>query len=193
MSFSWFQAFIYPFVVFAKGQFAHDTIAMVIPPRSQMPPEGYIDVSYVPSRDRKALIIGLKFGKARQFDSETGTIGQEIIATDIGVWHATPGYMVWHWDPFVESIIELPVYPQAFFVSTEKPYILRIVNNRDIYVWGDATFYYIEFPKTIYCPLYGSCDPEELFYKYMSGVVALFVAANHVGVNKLVELLGGGR
>jgi len=101
--------------------------------------------------------------------------------------------MEWYWDPFVESlgVGARFVYPQLLWSSKEKPYELRIVNKTDKYIWIDATFWLIKFPKTVPCPLYGECDPEDLFQKYMSGVAALLIALNHVGVTKVVDLLEG--
>ena len=170
--FSWLQTFIYPFTIVAKGMFNHDTVAMVIPDKDHIPPEGYIDVTYIPVKGKKSLIIGLKLGRSREYNPATGLTGPEILTFDAGIWHSTPDYMVWHWDPLVESIIELPVYPQAFFVSTEKPYYLRLVNNTDKYIWIDATFYYIEFPRAVRI-LGRSVDVEDAFHTYMNGIIEL--------------------
>jgi len=86
--FSLLQAFVAPFVISFGGSFFHDTIEMVIPP-TEVP----IDISYIPDPTYKVLVIGLTFGTPREFDPDTGTIGPEIISTDVGVYHGEPGYM----------------------------------------------------------------------------------------------------
>ena len=182
--FSLMQTFVAPFVISFGGSFWHDTMEFIIPP-SEIP----IDVSYIPDPTYKALIIGLTFGVPREFDPSTGTIGPEIISTDIGIYHAEPGYMDWHWDPFVESILKTNPYPQLLWASKERPYELRIVNNTGKYIWAEATFWAVKFPKKIPCPLYGECDPEELFKRYMRGVASMLIATSEVGAAKLADVI----
>jgi len=182
--FSWLQTFIAPFVAAFKGMFWHDTIALIIPP-TEVP----IDISYIPDPEFKALIIGLTFGTPREYDPATGTIGSEFYTTDVGIWHSTPGYMDWHWDPFVESIIKTNPYPQLLWASRERPYYLRVVNRTAKHIWVEATFWAIKFPRTVPCPVWGVCDPEDLFLKYMQGVTGVFVAASKVGPEKMIEVM----
>jgi hypothetical protein len=182
--FSLLQTFVAPFVISFGGSFWHDTTEVIIPP-TDVP----IDISYVPDPTYKALIIGLTFGTPREYDPATGTIGPEIISTDVGVYHAEPGYMDWHWDPFVESILKTNPYPQLLWVSRERPYELRVVNNTGKYIWSEVTFWAVKFPKKVFCPLYGECDPEELFKRYMQGVASLFIAMNEVGPVKLSDVI----
>ena len=180
--FSWLQAFVAPFVIAHGGSFWHDTIALVIPP-TEIP----IDISYVPDPKFKSLIIGLTFGTPREYDPSTGTIGPELVSTDVGIYHAQASYMDWHWDPFVESILRTNPYPQLLWSSHERPYQLRIVNYTSNYVWVEATFWVIKFPRKVHCPIYGECDPEDLFKKYMSGITKLFVAINEVEATSLAK------
>lgn len=168
--FSWLQTFVAPFVSAFKGMFWHDTIVMVIPP-TDIP----IDISYVPDPNYKALIIGLTFGVPREYDVTTGEIGAEILSDDVGIYHATENYMDWHWDPFVESILKTNPYPQLLWASKERPYILRVVNKTGKYIWTEVTFWAIKFPARIHCPIYGECDPEELFNKYMKSITSIIM------------------
>lgn len=182
--FSLLQAFVAPFVISFGGSFWHDTIEMVIPP-TDVP----IDISYVPDENFKSLIIGLTFGKVREFDPATGTIGPEVLSTDVGVYHKQEGYMDWHWDPFVESILKTNPYPQLLWSSRERPYELRVINKTGKYIWSEITFWAVKFPKKVSCPLHGECDPEELFKRYMQGVASLFIATSEVGAAKLADVL----
>jgi len=182
--FSLLQAFVAPFVISFGGSFFHDTIEMVIPP-TEVP----IDISYIPDPTYKVLVIGLTFGTPREFDPDTGTIGPEIISTDVGVYHGEPGYMDWHWDPLVESIIKTNPYPQLLWSSKERPYELRIINKTGKYIWSEMTFWAVKFPKKVSCPLHGECDPEELFKRYMRGVASLFIATSEVGAAKLADVM----
>ena len=182
--FSLMQAFVAPFVMSFGGEFWHDTMEMVIPPTDTP-----IDISYVPDPYTKSLVIGVTFGRPREYDPYTGTIGPEILGTGVGLYHSTKGYMAWHWDPFVESIINTNPYPQLLWTSKDRPYLMRIVNNTGKYVWCDATFWLIRFPRRIPCPLYGECDPEELFKKYMQGVTSLMIALSGIGAEELIRIL----
>jgi len=159
---------------------------MIIPP-TDVP----IDILYVPDPNVKTLIVGLTFGTPREYDPDTGTVGPEVLSPDIGVYHSQEGYMLWHWDPFVESILNTNPYPQLLWSSRERPYELRAVNRTGKYVYVDATFWLIKFPKAIYCPIYGECDPEDLFRKYMAGVTNLLIALEKVGVERIANLFGG--
>ncbi len=185
--FSWLQAFVAPFVVAHRGTFWHDTVALVIPP-SEVP----IDISYIPDPEYKSMVIGLTFGTPHEYDPSTGTVGPEIISTDAGVYHSTRDWMDWHWDPFVESILKTNPYPQLLWASREKPYHLRVINRTGKYIWAEVTFWVIKFPKRIPCPFWGECDPEDLFRRYMDGVVKLFTAISalgEAGVLKALEAL----
>ena len=172
--FSWLQTFVAPFVVAFGGKFMHDTVAMVLPPTVTP-----IDISYVPDPDVKSLIIGVTFGTPREYDPYTGEVGAEILSDDVGLYHATFGWMEWHWDPFVESILKTNPYPQLLWVSRDKQYVMKMVNNTGKFIWLEGTFWYIKFPKTIKCPFYGTCDPEDLFIKYMRGITFLFTGIDY--------------
>ena len=178
--FSWFSAFVTPFVSAFGGTFWHDTMVMIIPP-TEIP----IDVSYVPDPEYKALIIGLTFGTPREYDPSTGEVGAEMLSDDVGIYHATEKYMDWHWDPFVESILKTNPYPQLIWASKDRPYVLRIINKTGKYVWADATFWAIKFPSKVRCPIYGECDPEELFERYMRGIAHFFVSYEHLSRDTL--------
>ena len=166
--FSWMQSFIAPFVSAVGGMFWHDSITLVLGPTS-IP----IDISYLPDPKFKSLIIGLTFGDVYEYDPDTGTIGPEILSPDIGVYHACKGWMDWHWDPFVKSILRTNPYPQLGWCSRENPYILRIVNNTDKYIWSDITFWVIKFPIRVRF-LGREWDPEDLFNRYMRYVMTLY-------------------
>ena len=182
--FSWMQSFVAPFVAAFGGTFWHDTIELVIPP-TEVP----IDISYVPDPKFKTLIIGLTFGTPREYDPATGTIGPEIVSSDVGIWHRASGWMDWHWDPFVESILKTNPYPQLGWVSSDRPYELRVVNNTGGYIWAEATFWVVKFPEKIYCPIWGECDPEDLFKRYMSGVTYLFTVFSAFGAERMLSAL----
>ena len=184
--FSWFQAFVAPFVIAYGGVFWHDTIVMVIPP-TDIP----IDISYVPDPKTKCLVIGLTFGAPREYDPDTGGVGPEILTPEAGVYHRQEGYMQWHWDPLVESVLKTNPYPQLLWCSSDRPYDLRVVNKTGKYILVDITFWVIKFPKKVPCQIWGECDPEELFRRYMEGVTAFFTALSKVGAAKVVELLSG--
>ena len=169
--FGWLQAFVEPFVEALGGVFWHDTDLLIIPPTTTP-----IYATYVPEPRTKALIIGVTFGTPREYDPSTGTFGAEIESMDIGFWHATRGKMDWHWDPLVKSILMTNPYPQLIWCDASKPYELLIVNNTSTTVAIDATFWIIRFPKRVWCPvLERYCDPEELWNRYMSGIVQYFV------------------
>ncbi|RLG82536.1 MAG: hypothetical protein DRO09_00130 [Thermoprotei archaeon] len=169
--FSWLSAFVAPFVAALGGEFWHSTMTLVIPPTPAP-----IDVSYIPDPDSKCLVIGLTFGDAYEYDPDTGTIGPEIYTPSAGVYHSCRGWMAWHWDPFVKSILMTNPYPQLGWCSSESPYMLRIVNGTDKYIWCDVTFWLVKFPLTVH--LYGrDYDPEQLFKAYMESVVAYFCEA----------------
>ncbi|RLI46537.1 hypothetical protein DRO69_02835 [Candidatus Bathyarchaeota archaeon] len=90
--------------------------------------------------------------------------------------NSTRGKMDWHWDPFVKSILMTNPYPQLIWCDASKPYELLIVNNTSTTVAIDVTFWVIRFPKRTWCPVLGRyCDPEELWNKYMNGIVEFFV------------------
>ena len=182
--FAWMQAFVAPFVSAFGGEFWHDTIVMVIPP-TEIP----IDISYVPDPNVKSLVIGLTFGTPMEYDPSTGDIGPEILSPDAGVYHRQVGYMKWHWDPLVESILKTNPYPQLLWSSTERPYELRVVNMTGKHIWMDMTFWVIKFPKRIKCPVHGECDPEELFKEYMRGITSTIIALSGIGAEKLMEIL----
>lgn len=162
----------------------HNTISLVIPP-TKIP----IDVSYIPDPNFKCLIIGLTFGKVYEFNIETEEIGPEIQTVYAGIWHAQEGYMDWHWDPFVESILKTNPYPQLVWSSRDRPYELRIVNKTDKYLWCEATFWVVKFPRRVYCPIYGECDPEDLFRRYMQGICTFFLAMNMVGIENIMKVI----
>jgi len=126
-------------------------------------------------------------GEVIDVETETGNLvaGESPFITH----NSTSGYMDWHWDPFVESILKTNPYPQLLWASKEKPYYLRVVNKTNKYVHVEATFWAIKFPKTVPCPIYGECDPEDLFAKYMQGVTELLIASNKVGPVKIAETL----
>lgn len=184
--FSLLQAFVSPFVIAFGGTFWHDTIEMIIPPTNAP-----IDVSYVPDPNFKSLIIGLTFGTPREYDPATGEVGAEILSSDVGVYHAEMGYIDWHWDSFVESILKTNPYPQLLWASNENPYQVRIVNNTGKYIWSEVTFWAVKFPKKVVCPLYGDCDPEFLFKEYMKGIASFFLAMNKVGVINIAKAFTG--
>lgn len=188
MSFSWFIDKVAAFATAFEGKFWHDTLVMIIPPLSQP-----IDVTYVPSKDLKTLIIGLTFGDILIYEPDTNTYRRptdnEIpLLKDAGIYHRSEPWMEWHWDPLVKSISSFGVYPQLGFTTVDRPYELRIVNRTPFFIYTDATFWLIKFPNEVYCPIYGEenvkCDVEFLFKKYMEGIVRL-----HVFYNKLIEEL----
>lgn len=189
------------FVEAVGGRFWHDTMAMVLPPLP-FP----IDISYVPSKDFKTLIIGLTFGDVLIYEPDTHrfrrpTDDEIPMLNNVGIYHRSEPWMDWHWDPAVKSIIGIGVYPQLGFASKDRPYELRIVNKTPLYVYMDATFWLVKFPNEVYCPIYGEgekCDVEFLFKRYMQGIVKAYVLCNRLvdevlkkpeDVDKLVELL----
>lgn len=182
MSFSWLIDAVVEFAVAFRGVFLHDTWALVVPPLSQP-----FDAVYVP-RDFKALVIGLTFGKVLVLDPSTNT-WREPTPTEyvtklsrVGVYHRCGDWMEWHWDPIVDSIgvDGRFVYPQLGFVSTSKPYELRIANPTDLTIFIDVTFWMIRLPSDVECPLWGDskgkCDVEELFWRYMESRVMYYMA-----------------
>ena len=173
MSYPWpLNDKVVAFVEAVGGVFWHDTLIYIIPPTVGNP----IYATYVPAPDTKVMVIGLTFGRPREYDPSTDTIGPEILSGDIGVWHATRERMDWHWDPMVESIIENRPYPQLIWCDASKPYELLIVNDTDKTVWLDVTFWVIRFPKRVWCPVFERyCDPEELWEAYMKGIVIDYV------------------
>lgn len=183
MSFSWFIDKVAAFAVAFGGRFWHDTLAMIIPPLPSP-----IDVSYVPSKDFKTLVIGLTFGDVLIYEPDKNafrrpTDNEIPLLKNAGVYHRSEPWMEWHWDPFVKSIVGFGVYPQLGFSTVERPYELRLVNRTPFFLYTDATFWLIKFPNEVYCPIYNTrCDVEFLFKKYMEGVVRL-----HVFYNKLLE------
>ena len=40
----------------------------------------------------------------------------------------------------------------------------------------DITFWVVKFPDTVYSPMYGENDPEELFVRYMRGITNFFMS-----------------
>ena len=182
--FSWFQTFVTPFVIAFGGEFWHDTVALVIPPTDTP-----IDISYIPDPNYKSMVIGLTFGDAYEYDPTTDTIGPEIYSTDVGIKHSTRDYMAWHWDPFVKSILKTNPYPQLLWASKERPYRLRVLNYRTGFVWSEATFWVIKFPRKVACPIWGECDPEDLFRRYMEGVCKFFIAISKIPIENLLRLL----
>ena len=174
MSFSWFAEPIVEFATAFGGMFWHDTWAMVIPPLPSP-----IDMSYVPSKDFKTLVVGLTFGKVLVLDTATGRWDEptpDEYATKlpkIGIFHRCVEWMDWHWDPLVNSLgfDGRFVYPQLGFATYSKPYELRVVNPTDLTVFCDVTFWVIKFPNEVECAIWGDerrkCDVEELFWRYM--------------------------
>ncbi len=167
------------FTVAFKGVFWHDTVAMAIPPLPHP-----IDISYIPSKEYKTLIIGLTFGKPLVYDYAIGEWREptptEYIEklTRIGVFHRCSDWMDWHWDPLVDSLGMSGkfIYPQLGFATASKPYELRLVNNTDLTVFLDATFWVLKFPVEVECPIWAPqgktmCDVEELFWIYMKSKV----------------------
>jgi len=169
--FSWFVPEVAAFVKANGGLFWHDTIVMLIPPLG----DRFIDISYIPARDRKSLIIGLTFGKDDLliYDPVTGTYRRPNTddmpkLASVGIWHRCVPWMDWHWDPFVDSLLGVGVYPQLGFASPEKPYELRVVNKTDLFVWANVTFWAINFPYQSICPITGErIDIEECYDKFM--------------------------
>ena len=160
------------FVESLGGLFWHDTPYYIIPPTGGSP----IYATYIPDPATKVLVIGLTFGDVLEYDPVTDTFGAEVRSPKIGVWHGTRGEMMWHWDPALKSILKTNPYPQLLWCDVSKPYELLIVNDTDITVWMDVTFWVVKFPKRVMCPVLNRyCDPEELWNIYMKGIVVDYV------------------
>jgi len=191
LSFSWFIDSVTEFAVSFNGVFWHDTWSITLPPLSKP-----IDLYYVPSKDFKALIIGLTFGKVLILDQATGkwnepTPNEYIKLSNVGVFHRCGEWMEWHWDPLVNSlgVDGRFIYPQLGFATPSKPYELRVINNTDLIIFTDVTFWVIRFPNEVECPIWGDekkkCDVEDLFWKFMRCKVL-----NHLSIGKaLWEIL----
>ena len=175
MTFSWLLDTVAEFTVAFKGVFWHDTWAMAIPPLPHP-----VDLTYVPSKEFKTLIIGLTFGNVLVYDDVLGDWREPTPSEyveklpKVGIYHRCGDWMEWHWDPLVNSlgVDGRFVYPQLGFAGSEKPYELRVVNNTDLTVFCDATFWVIRFPNEVECPMWAEaegakCDVEELFWRYM--------------------------
>ena len=188
MSFAWILGPVAEFATAFRGVFWHDTWAMVIPPLPHP-----LDLSYVPSKDFKTLIVGLTFGKVLVWDEAAGAWREPTPTeyaeklTRVGIYHRCGDWMDWHWDPLIGSIgmDGRFVYPQLGFATIHKPYELRAVNPTDLTVFIDATFWVIRFPNEVECPVWAEapgakCDVEELFWRYMRSRVLNQVAVGKV-------------
>jgi hypothetical protein len=116
-------------------EFYHITGYWVIPPNLD------VSLKWFPEEDDKVQIIfALSFGKPR--DLNTG----EVVYTDeIGFWHRGRG-MKYHWDPLVESIINV-IYPHITPTTKQEYFEIRFINRTSRVIIIDVSIWIFEYTR----------------------------------------------
>jgi hypothetical protein len=116
-------------------QFYHITSYWVIPPNLD------VTIKWAPEEDNVVQVIfALTFGKPRDF--YTG----EVVYTDqVGFWHRGRG-MKYHWDPLVESIINV-IYPHITPTTKQEYFEVRFINRTNRVIAIDVSIWILEYTR----------------------------------------------
>lgn len=136
-----------------KAQFLHSTAIYVFPPNLD------VTLTWAPEEpDKVFLIFAITFGKLRDYAT-----GEVVFTDDVGFIHRGCG-MKLHWDPAVESILNI-VYPHITPATKEEPFEIRLVNRSNRVYYTDISIWYFELYKK---------DYEELM-KFIRGFINFYI------------------
>jgi hypothetical protein len=119
-------------------EFYHVTGYYIIPPNLD------VTVKWFPEEDdRVHLIFAITFGRPRDLDT-----GEVVYTDQVGFWHRGRG-MKYHWDPLVESIVNV-VYPHITPTTKQEYFEVRFINRTNRIIIVDVSIWIFEYNRENY-------------------------------------------
>lgn len=155
--------YIFPLIKLGYMKFWHSTAYYIIPPHFKR------RIEWSPAdEDTIYHVFAMTFGKPRNY--ETG----EIVYTDKVYFYHRWRECVWHYDPLVESIIQV-VYPHEATATIREPLEILFVNETDTVVIMDVSIWLFEYKK----------DFEPMLNEYLEGIFNFFRAMGKLKVEEI--------
>jgi len=104
-----------------------------------LPPNLDVTIHWAPEEDNKVQVIfAVTFGTPRDFNT-----GEVVYSGDVGFWHRGKG-MKLHWDPLVESILNV-VYPHITPTTKQDYFEIRFINRTNRTIIIDVSIWILEY------------------------------------------------
>jgi hypothetical protein len=114
-------------------EFYHITAYYILPPGLD------ITIHWAPEEDGKIQVIfAVTFGTPRDYNT-----GEVVYSGDVGFWHRGKG-MKLHWDPLVESILNV-VYPHITPTTKQEYFEIRFINRTSRVIIVDVSIWIFEY------------------------------------------------
>ena len=134
-------------------EFLHETAFYILPPNFDL------TLRWGPEKDDKVyLIFALTFGTPRNYITN-----EPVLSDEIGFWHRGKG-MLLHWDPLVESILNI-AYPHITPATKENPFEIRFVNRKDFPVIMDVSVWFFQYHRENYQKFLEFCEGFVNFFR----------------------------